>query len=103
MLFAFFLEVFGEDCFVYVSFCLKEKENFQGDTFVDIQKSKGVPALGSIFAALSCLVYIPPREERLDALAAKHVCDPGETLGREARESILLSRHARRTKRKRGL
>ena len=30
--------------------------------------------LGSISAALSCLVY-PPREERLDAWPANHVCD----------------------------
>ena len=30
--------------------------------------------VGSISAALSCLVY-PPREERLDAWAANHVCD----------------------------
>ena len=30
--------------------------------------------LGSISAAFSCLVYLP-REERLDAWAANHVCD----------------------------
>ena len=30
--------------------------------------------VGSISAALSCLVY-PPREERVDRWAAKHVCD----------------------------
>ena len=30
---------------------------------------------GSISAAVSSLVRVPPREERLDALAANRVCD----------------------------
>ena len=31
--------------------------------------------VGSISAALSCLICDPPREERLDAWAASRVCD----------------------------
>ena len=67
MLLARCVDVFAEDFFfVYGLFCFKEKENFQGGTFFVIQKSKGASALGSISAALSCLVY-SCREEQLDA------------------------------------
>ena len=31
--------------------------------------------LGSISVVLLCLVYVPPREQRLDAQAPNHVCD----------------------------